>query len=159
MFLRQVCLDGAEVVVVGEAVEVDEHLDAVALVNEARHEVLPRQLLVGLQLDPRGLQRVEFGVEEGLADADLEDKDPAEERLLQIHRLGLRLGRLARGVSPPRPGPALLPRQRGPGPPAGPRLQVYQHEAEGLQILGVLLQQDMSAMVDDIRNNLKYKQN
>ena len=58
VFLRQVCLDGAEVVVVGEAVEVDEHLDAVALVNEARHEVLPRQLLVGFQLDPRGLQRI-----------------------------------------------------------------------------------------------------
>ena len=122
------------------------NINLVALVQEGRDEVLPRGGLAGPQLYPARLQGVQLGVEEGLADADLEDKDPAEERFLQVHRLGLRLGRLARGVSPPRPGPALLPRQRGPRPPAGPRLQVYQHEAEGLQVLGVLLQQDMSAM-------------
>ena len=48
----QVRLDGAQVVVIGEAVQVDQHLDTITLVNKTRDKSLASQLLIGSQLDP-----------------------------------------------------------------------------------------------------------
>ena len=52
VLLEQMALDGSQMVVVSETVKVDEHFDPVTLINEAGGEVLSRQLLTGLQLDP-----------------------------------------------------------------------------------------------------------
>ena len=82
---HQVRLDGAQVVIVGEAVQVDQHLDPVTLVNKTRDKRLPRQLLVGPQLDPGGFEGVEFCVEEGLGDPDLENENSSKQGLLKIH--------------------------------------------------------------------------
>ena len=73
VFLRDVGLDGSQMVVVGETVEVDQDLDPVALIDEARHKGLPRELLVGLQLDSRSLHGMEFGVEEWFTYSNLKD--------------------------------------------------------------------------------------
>ena len=82
VFLSDVRLDGSEMVVVGEAVEMNENLDSVALINKARHKCLPGELLVGLQLDSRSFHGMELGVEERFTYSNLKDKYSSKQRFL-----------------------------------------------------------------------------
>ena len=84
-------VDGSEMVVVCKAVEVDPDLDSVALVQESCGKVLSGRSLTRLELDPRGLHGMQLGAEEWFRDTDLEDENASEQRLLQVHRLGLLL--------------------------------------------------------------------
>ena len=64
VLLGDVTLNSPQMIVVGKAVEMNENLDSVALVNETGRKVLPGQLLIGFQLYSGSLESMEFGVEE-----------------------------------------------------------------------------------------------
>ena len=96
--LCDMVVNGAEMVVVCEAVQVDPYLNSVALIQKGCCEVLPRKSLTRLQLDPArqdvkkpvtvshlpsydklsipgGFHGMQLGTEEGLSNTDLENKN------------------------------------------------------------------------------------
>ena len=93
--LCDMVVNGAEMVVVCEAVQVNPYLDSVALIQKGGCEVLPRKSLTWLELDPArqgvtysteplsatilslpgGFHGMQLGTEEGLSNTDLKNEN------------------------------------------------------------------------------------
>ena len=76
--LCDVVVDRSQMIVVGVAVEMDEDLGAVALVDEGALEGLTGRGEAALQMNSGSFQSMEFCVEERFADANLADEKSSE---------------------------------------------------------------------------------
>ena len=65
---------GPHMVIIREAVQMDQHLDRVALLEKVVRHVLVTAALAEDRVETVGLQRVQLRVEEGLRQPDFKDK-------------------------------------------------------------------------------------
>ena len=92
-FLSNVSGHSSQMVVVREAVKMNEEFDVVTLLQEGGGEVFMTHVLVGEgEMQPLGLQRMEFCVEERFGDSNLKNKKTTKQRLLKIYHLGFGFG-------------------------------------------------------------------